>query len=87
MTSITGPSRLVGEELALLAPEYLLAGHLIDGCEAVADGEALVIGVVLGDDEVPESDEVVLTRFSTGATHRFESRGTPVEIRPAPVTQ
>jgi hypothetical protein len=56
-------------------------------CEAIADGDALVVEVVLGDDEVPESDEVVLTRFSTGVTHRFESRGTPVEIRPTPVTK
>jgi hypothetical protein len=26
---------------------------------------------------------VVLTRFSTGATHSFETRGTPVTIRPS----
>jgi hypothetical protein len=51
-------------------------------CEAIADGDALVIEVVRGDGQTPESDDVVLTRFSTGVAHRFESRGTPVEIRP-----
>ncbi|HEX3840680.1 MAG TPA: hypothetical protein VHU85_07805 [Acidimicrobiales bacterium] len=52
-------------------------------CEAVSDGDALVVEVVRGDDETPESDDVVLTRFSTGVAHRFEPRGTPVEIRPS----
>lgn len=51
-------------------------------CQAVSDGDALVVEVVRGDAKTPESDDVVLTRFSTGVTHRFESRGTPVEIRP-----
>jgi hypothetical protein len=51
-------------------------------CEAISDDDALVIEVVRSDGETPESDDVVLTRFSTGVTHRFEPRGTPVEIRP-----
>jgi hypothetical protein len=51
-------------------------------CEAISDGDALVIEVVQRAGETPESDDVVLTRFSTGVTHRFEPRGTPVEIRP-----
>ena len=31
--------------------------------------------------ETRVADEVVLTRFSTGTTYRFEDRGTPVELR------
>ncbi|HWD51425.1 MAG TPA: hypothetical protein VG412_03425 [Acidimicrobiales bacterium] len=52
-------------------------------CEALSDGDALVIEVARGEEEIPESDDVVLTRFSTGVTHRFEPRGTPVVIRTA----
>jgi hypothetical protein len=52
------------------------------GCRAVTDdGSELVVEVVRGDNETPESDNVVLTRFSTGADFTFEDRGTPVELR------
>ncbi len=54
------------------------------GCHAVSDdGVELVIEVVRSNSESPVSDEVTLTRFSTGATHRFEDRGTPVVIQPS----
>ncbi len=50
-------------------------------CQSVSDSRAeLVIEVVRTDAEAPVADEVSLTRFSTGATHRFEDRGTPVAI-------
>ena len=49
--------------------------------EAVSDGGSLVVEVVRGAAPAPVSDDVVLTRFSTGTTHTFESRGTPVAIR------
>ncbi len=51
-------------------------------CEALSDdGSGLAVEVVLGDTEAPVANEVVLTRFSTGADFVFEDRGTPVEIR------
>ena len=75
-------------------PSMLDGGHLapldamvrtIDSrfrCEPVSDDDGgLVVEVVRGATETPLPDEVKLTRFSTGATHRFEDRGTPVEIR------
>jgi hypothetical protein len=74
-------------------PSLLDAGHLepldamvwaIDShlrCEAISDGASLVVEVVRGAVEAPLSDDVLLTRFSTGATHSFETRGTPVAIR------
>jgi hypothetical protein len=52
-------------------------------CRAVSeDDDALVVEVVRDEAPAPVADEVVLTRFSTGSTHRFEDRGTPVAIRP-----
>ena len=52
-------------------------------CRAVSDDDAeLVVEVIREDTEAPVAHEVVLTRFSTGANHRFEDRGTPVELRP-----
>jgi len=51
-------------------------------CEPVSDDEtALVVSVVRGEAALPETDDVMLTRFSTGAAFAFEDRGTPVEIR------
>ncbi len=51
-------------------------------CEPLSDDEAgLVVEVVRGAGPVPESDDVLLTRFSTGAAFAFEDRGTPVELR------
>ncbi len=51
-------------------------------CEPVSDdADGLVVEVVRGATAVPVSDDVFLTRFSTGATHVFEDRGTPVELR------
>ncbi len=52
-------------------------------CRPVGDDDAgLVVEVVRGAEPVPESDDVLLTRFSTGAAFAFEDRGTPVELRP-----
>jgi len=52
-------------------------------CQPVEDDDAgLVVEVVRGAEPVPESDDVLLTRFSTGAAFAFEDRGTPVELRP-----
>ena len=50
-------------------------------CEAVSEGSALVVEVVRETARAPLSDDVALTRFSTGTTHAFETRGTPVTIR------
>ena len=75
------PSLLDGDHLGPLdAMVWAIDPHL--RCAAVSDGGALVVEVVRGASEAPLSDDVVLTRFSTGATHRFEARGTPVTIRP-----
>ena len=49
--------------------------------EAVSDGGSLVVEVVRDTVPAPLSDDVLLTRFSTGTTHTFESRRTPVAIR------
>ncbi len=46
--------------------------------------DALVVEIVTDDAPAPESAEVALTRFSTGATFVFADRGTPVEIGPRP---
>lgn len=52
-------------------------------CVPVSDDDAaLVVEVVRGEHPVAESDDVVLTKFSTGAAFAFEDRGTPVELRP-----
>ena len=51
-------------------------------CEPVTDDDdGLVVEVVRGAAPVPESGDVALTRFSTGATHVFEDRATPVALR------
>jgi hypothetical protein len=51
-------------------------------CRAVADdGDGLTVEVVVVSEAAPVSDEVVLTRFSTGADFVFADRGTPVELR------
>lgn len=51
-------------------------------CQPVEDDDAgLVVEVVRGAEPAPESDDVLLTRFSTGAAFAFEDRGTPVELR------
>ena len=75
------PSMLDGDHLEPLdAMVQAIDDHLY--CEAVSDGDAgLVVEVVRGTRPVPLSDDVLLTRFSTGATHTFEDRGTPVELR------
>jgi len=58
--------------------------HAVDArlrCEPVRDdADALVVEVVRGADPAPESDDVALTRFSTGATFAFEDRATPVAL-------
>ncbi len=80
------PSMLDGDHLGPLDAMV----RAIDGrfrCEPVSDDHAgLVVEVVQGTTETPLPDEVKLTRFSTGATHRFEDRGTPVAIRVAGAT-
>lgn len=77
------PSMLDGDHLAPLdAMLRSIDPHL--RCEATADDDdGLVVEVVRGTTEVPLADEVVLTRFSTGTTHRFVDRGTPVALRPS----
>jgi len=52
-------------------------------CQAVSDdGRELVVDVVRGDTQVPDSDDVALTRFSTATQFAFEDRGTPVQLTP-----
>ncbi len=73
------PSLLDGDHLEPVdAMVWAIDPHL--RCEAVSDGASLVIEVVRGATEALVSDDVVLTRFSTGATHTFETR-TPVTLR------
>jgi len=53
------------------------------GADVVDDGsDGLTVEVVTDDEPAPEADEVVLTRFSTGADFAFADRGTPVALRP-----
>jgi hypothetical protein len=74
------PSLLDGDHLeALDAMVWEIDPHL--HFEAVSDDGALVVEVVRDTVPAPVSDDVLLTRFSTGTTHTFESRGTPVAIR------
>jgi hypothetical protein len=74
------PSLLDGDHLGPLdAMVWAIDPHL--RCEAMSDDGSLVVEVIRGAAEAPPSDDVVLTRFSTGATHTFASRGTPVAIR------
>ena len=75
------PATLDADHLGPLdAMVRVLDDHL--HCTAVTDdGTALVVEVVRGDSPVAESDDVVLTKFSTGAAFAFEDRGTPVELR------
>ncbi len=74
------PSLLSGDHLEPLdAMAWEIDPHL--HCETVSDGESLVVEVVRSTAPAPLSDEVMMTRFSTGTTHRFETRGTPVAIR------
>jgi hypothetical protein len=74
------PSVLDADHLGPLdAIVRVLDDHL--RCEPVSDdGDALVVEVVRGDAPVPESDAVILTKFSTGATFAFEDRSTPVAL-------
>jgi hypothetical protein len=75
------PSMLDGDHLEPLdAMVRAVDDHLY--CEAVSDDDSgLVVAVLRGERAVPLSDDVLMTRFSTGATHTFEDRGTPVELR------
>jgi hypothetical protein len=50
------------------------------------DHRGLVVEVAFGDEEAPLSDDVLVTRFSTGAEYAFTERGTPVEIRSRPLS-
>jgi hypothetical protein len=74
------PSLLDADHLGPLdAMVWAIDPHL--RCECVSDNGALVVEVIRDADPAPVSNDVVLTRFSTGTTHTFESRGTPVAIR------
>ncbi len=74
------PSLLDGDHLSPLdAVVWAIDPHL--RCEPVSDTNSLVVEVVPGATPAPLSDDVLLTRFSTGATYAFETRGTPVAIR------
>ena len=74
------PSLLDGDHLAPLdAMVWEIDPHL--RFEAVSDDGSLVVKVVRDTAPAPLNNDVHLTRFSTGATHTFESRGTPVAIR------
>ena len=51
-------------------------------CVAVSDdGSGLLVEVLRGETPQPESDDVLLTRFSTGSDFVFEPRAAPVELR------
>jgi hypothetical protein len=50
------------------------------------DHRGLAVQVIRGDHEAPLSDDVLVTRFSTGAEYAFAERGTPVEIGPRPLS-
>jgi hypothetical protein len=74
------PSLLDGDHLEPLdAMVWEIDPHF--HLETVSDGGSLVVEVARSPDPAPLSDDVLLTRFSTGTTHTFESRGTPVAIR------
>ncbi len=77
------PSMLDADHLGPLdAIVRALDDHL--RCEPVSDDDSgLVVEVVRAAGPIPESDDVLLTRFSTGAAFAFEDRGTPVELRTA----
>jgi hypothetical protein len=76
------PSLLDADHLAPLdAIVWAIDPHL--RCEAVSDDESLVVEVVRGPTPAPLNNDVALTRFSTGTTHTFEPRGTPVVFRPS----
>jgi hypothetical protein len=51
-------------------------------CEPIGDDTDLMFEVVMDDVASPVAGEVELARFSTGASFRFEDRGTPVAVRP-----
>jgi len=75
------PSLLDGDHLGPLDAMVRAVDDRLH-CEAVSDDDSgLVVEVVRGTTATPLSDDVLLTRFSTGATHAFEDRGTPVELR------
>ena len=74
------PSLLDGDHLGPLdAMVWAIDPHL--RCQCVSDDEVLLVEVARGAAQAPVSDDVVLTRFSTGTTYTFEPRGTPVAIR------
>ena len=52
-------------------------------CEPVDgdDVDIVAFEVVMDDAAAPVAGEVELARFSTGATWKFEDRGTPVVVR------
>jgi hypothetical protein len=74
------PSLLDGDHLGPLdAMIWEIDPHL--HFEVATDGESLVVEAVRGANPAPLSDDVLLARFSTGTTHSFEPRGTPVALR------
>ncbi len=82
MTDGAWPSLLDGDHLAPLdAMVWEIDPHF--HFEAVSDGGTLVVEIVRDGAPAPLSDDVLLTRFSTGTTHTFQPRGTPVSIKPS----
>ncbi len=76
------PSLLSGDHLEPLdAMLWEMDPHL--HFEPISDGESLVAEVTRSTVAAPLSDEVLMTRFSTGTSHTFEQRGTPVALRPS----
>ncbi len=88
----TAPAAADGAWPTLLDSDHLEPLDAIVGavdrryrCVVVSDGpDQLVVGVVLGDEELPVPDDVRLTEFSTGADFTITDRGTPVVLRTGP---
>ena len=88
----TAPAAADGAWPTLLDSDHLEPLDAIVGavdrryrCTVVSDGpDRLVVGVVLGDEELAVPDDVRLTEFSTGADFTMSDRGTPVVLRSGP---
>ncbi|MCK0438473.1 hypothetical protein MUG78_03080 [Gordonia alkaliphila] len=83
------PAMTDGGWLALLTVDYLaplqamataLDPFLVVSATAADDG--LQVRFTRGDQELPESGEVAITRFSSGADFRFTDRGPSIPITP-----
>ncbi|MFG1793753.1 hypothetical protein [Nocardia sp. NPDC049149] len=65
-----------------LAPIAAMARAVNPRCavSATVSGDELRVDLTLGDESRPESTEVALTRFSTGADFTFSDRGVPLPL-------